>query len=212
MIEIIPQNHFEVNTYILFDETKECVLVDVCSQGALQEKEICDFIERNELKVKHILLTHPHVDHLCGTAFITKKYSLPITMSMEAVSMFETAESQASMMGFNLGNIRDVEVKTILPGDTIEFGNSKIECLDTAGHCVGSLSFYNAKEGYVITGDALFAQSIGRTDLPTGDLDLLLSNIREKILSLPEETKVYPGHGPYSTVDYEKTHNPFLLM
>lgn len=211
MIEIIPQNHFEVNSYVLFDETKECVLVDVCSQGALQEREIINFIEQHSLKVKHILLTHPHVDHLCGSSFACKQFSLPITMSIDAVKMFQTAESQASMMGFELGNIENVEIKTIMPGDIIEFGNSKIECLDTAGHCVGSLSYYNAKEKYIITGDALFAQSIGRTDLPTGDLDQLLSNIKEKILTLPEETKVYPGHGPYSTVDYEKTHNPFLL-
>lgn len=211
MIEIIPQNHFEVNSYVLFDETKECVLVDVCSQGALQEREIINFIEQHSLKVKHILLTHPHVDHLCGSSFAYKQFSLPITMSIDAVKMFQTAESQASMMGFELGNIENVEIKTIMPGDVIEFGNSKIECLDTAGHCVGSLSYYNAKEKYIITGDALFAQSIGRTDLPTGDLDQLLSNIKEKILTLPEETKVYPGHGPYSTVDYEKTHNPFLL-
>ena len=211
MIEIIPQNHFEVNSYVLFDETKECVLVDVCSQGALQEREIINFIEQHSLKVKHILLTHPHVDHLCGSSFAYKQFSLPITMSIDAVKMFQTAESQASMMGFELGDIENVEIKTIMPGDVIEFGNSKIECLDTAGHCVGSLSYYNAKEKYIITGDALFAQSIGRTDLPTGDLDQLLSNIKEKILTLPEETKVYPGHGPYSTVDYEKTHNPFLL-
>lgn len=211
MIEIIPQNHFEVNSYVLFDETKECVLVDVCSQGALQEREIINFIEQHSLKVKHILLTHPHVDHLCGSSFACKQFSLPITMSIDAVKMFQTAESQASMMGFELGNIENVEIKTIMPGDVIEFGNSKIECLDTSGHCVGSLSYYNAKEKYIITGDALFAQSIGRTDLPTGDLDQLLSNIKEKILTLPEETKVYPGHGPYSTVDYEKTHNPFLL-
>lgn len=211
MIEIIPQNHFEVNSYVLFDETKECVLVDVCSQGALQEREIINFIEQHSLKVKHILLTHPHVDHLCGSSFACKQFSLPITMSIDAVKMFQTAESQASMMGFELGDIANVEIKTIMPGDVIEFGNSKIECLDTAGHCVGSLSYYNAKEKYIITGDALFAQSIGRTDLPTGDLDQLLSNIKEKILTLPEETKVYPGHGPYSTVDYEKTHNPFLL-
>lgn len=211
MIEIIPQNHFEVNSYVLFDETKECVLVDVCSQGALQEREIINFIEQHSLKVKHILLTHPHVDHLCGSSFAYKQFSLPITMSIDAVKMFQTAESQASMMGFELGDIANVEIKTIMPGDVIEFGNSKIECLDTAGHCVGSLSYYNAKEKYIITGDALFAQSIGRTDLPTGDLDQLLFNIKEKILTLPEETKVYPGHGPYSTVDYEKTHNPFLL-
>lgn len=211
MIEIIPQNHFEVNSYVLFDETKECVLVDVCSQGALQEREIINFIEQHSLKVKHILLTHPHVDHLCGSSFAYKQFSLPITMSIDAVKMFQTAESQASMMGFELGDFENVEIKTIMPGDVVEFGNSKIECLDTAGHCVGSLSYYNAKEKYIITGDALFAQSIGRTDLPTGDLDQLLSNIKEKILTLPEETKVYPGHGPYSTVDYEKTHNPFLL-
>ncbi len=211
MIEIIPQNHFEVNSYILYDDSKECVLVDVCSQGALQEREIINSIEKHSLKVKHILLTHPHVDHLCAAAFACREFSLPITMSVDAVKMFKTAESQASMMGFEVGDIENVEIKTVMPGDVIEFGTSKIECLDTSGHCIGSLSYYNAQEKYVITGDALFAQSIGRTDLPTGDLDLLLTNIREKILTLPEETKIYPGHGPYSTVDYEKTHNPFLL-
>ena len=150
MIEIIPQNHFEVNSYVLFDETKECVLVDVCSQGALQEREIINFIEQHSLKVKHILLTHPHVDHLCGSAFAYKQFSLPITMSIDAVKMFQTAESQASMMGFELGDFENVEIKTIMPGDVIEFGNSKIECLDTAGHCIGSLSYYNAKEKYII--------------------------------------------------------------
>ena len=174
MIETITQNHFGVNSYVLYDDTKECVLVDICSQSADERKEVTDFVEGNGLKPKHILLTHPHV------------------------------------MGFEIGNIRDIKIEGLLEGETIKFGKSEIRCLNTSGHCKGSLSFYNEKERYIITGDALFAQSIGRTDLPTGDLDELIGNIRKHVLSLPYDTVVYPGHGPSTTVGYEKDCNPFL--
>ena len=194
MIEIIPQNHFEVNTYVLYDQTKECVLVDVCSQTEREKATIVDFVNRNGLKVKHILLTHPHIDHICGAEFACKEFKLQIGVS-----------------GFLPINTNNIPTKTIVPGEEIVFGGSKIEAIECSGHCPGSLCYYNSAEGYVITGDALFCQSIGRTDLQGGDLDLLMRNLKENILTLPRETVVYPGHGPQSTIGDEKDYNPFFL-
>ena len=211
MIEIIPQNHFEVNTYVLYDQTKECVLVDVCSQTEREKATIVDFINRNGLKVKHILLTHPHIDHICGAEFACKEFKLPLCVSVDAVEVLKTVSWQAEAMGFLPINTNDIPTKTIVPGEEIVFGGSKIEAIECSGHCPGSLCYYNSAEGYVITGDALFCQSIGRTDLQGGDLDLLMRNLKEDILTLPRETVVYPGHGPQSTIGDEKDYNPFFL-
>lgn len=211
MIKTITQNHFGVNSYVLYDDTKECVLVDICSQSVNERKEVTDFIEGNGLKPKHILLTHPHVDHMCGASFICKKYGLPLGMSVDAKDIFMNCGEQAYLMGFETGDIKDIKIESLIDGETIKFGKSEIKCLNTSGHCKGSLSFYNEKEKYIITGDALFAQSIGRTDLPTGHLDELIDNLKKHVLSLPYDTVVYPGHGPSTTVGYEKDCNPFLL-
>lgn len=211
MIKTIPQNHFEVNTYILYDETKECALVDVCSQTEAERKEITDFICANGLKVKLILLTHPHTDHLCGAEFATAQYALPLTLAAEGVKIIDIAAKEAPFMGFNAINPENIKTNPIVAGETLRFGNTELQTMDCSGHCPGSLAFYNAAEGYVITGDALFCQSIGRTDLEGGDLDLLLSNLRTKILTLDDAVVVYPGHGPKSTVKDERDYNPFFL-
>ncbi len=211
MIETIPQNHFEVNTYILFDHTKECVLVDACAQSAAEEREILSFIASKGLKVKHILLTHAHIDHLCGAEFACREFDLPLTLGAEGIKILETATWQASAMGFKPIDTAKIKTNAIVAGDEIHFGESTLKAVESSGHCPGSLSFYNSEEGYIITGDALFCQSIGRTDLEGGDLDLLLSNIKNNILTLPDTTRVYPGHGPSSTVKEERDYNPFFL-
>ena len=114
-------------------------------------------------------------------------------------------------MGFKRINTDAIKINAILSGEDVVFGNIRLKTLECSGHCPGSLSYYNAKEGYVITGDALFNQSIGRTDLQGGDLDLLLYNLKRNILTLPDSTVVYPGHGPQTTIKEEKDYNPFLL-
>ena len=210
MVDIITQNHFGVNTYVLHDETKECVLVDVCSQTEREKQEIRDFIKSNGLTVKRILLTHPHIDHLCGAEFACEEFGLPLTVSVTATEILQTATWQAAAMGFNPMNLEEIKVETILAGEEIRFGNSVLKSIECSGHCPGSLCYYNEAEAYIITGDALFSQSIGRTDLQGGDLDLLLRNIKENILSLADITIVYPGHGPQTTVEDEKKYNPFL--
>jgi glyoxylase-like metal-dependent hydrolase (beta-lactamase superfamily II) len=210
MVDIITQNHFGVNTYVLYDNTKECVLVDVCSQTEREKQEIRDFIKSKGLVVKHILLTHPHIDHLCGAEFACEEFGLPLTVSASATDILQTAAWQAVAMGFNPMNMEKVNIKTIVAGEDIHFGESKLKSIECSGHCPGSLCYYNQAEAYIITGDALFSQSIGRTDLQGGDLDLLLQNIRENILTLSDTTIVYPGHGPETTVKDEKDYNPFL--
>lgn len=210
MVEVIAQNHFEVNTYILYDETKECVLVDVCSQSEREMQQIKDFVSKNGLTVKHILLTHPHIDHLCGAEFACETFGLSLTLSADGVELLQTSTWQAAAMGFKPLNIDAIKLNAIVADEEIKFGNSTLKAIECSGHCPGSLAYYNEAEGYIITGDALFAQSIGRTDLQGGDLDLLLRNIKENILSLADTTIVYPGHGPQTTVEDEKKYNPFL--
>ncbi len=211
MVEIIPQNHFEVNTYVLYDETGECALVDVCSQTSREERAILDFVNSKDLKVKYILLTHPHIDHLCGAEFACREFNLPLSMSQDGVEILRTASWQAEAMGFKRINVEAIKINSLLPEEEISFGDISLKAIECSGHCPGSLGYYNAKEGYVITGDALFNQSIGRTDLQGGDLDLLLHNLKQNILTLPDNTVVYPGHGPQTTIKDERDYNPFLL-
>lgn len=210
MIKVFAQNHFEVNCSLIYDQTKECVLVDVCSQKDSERQEIIDFINKNELRVKHILLTHPHIDHVCGALWASETFNLPLELHQDGEEILSMAEVQAQMMGFNVDGIDNLKKKYISKSDKISFGDSELRVIETPGHCAGSLSFYNEKEGFVITGDALFQGSIGRTDLPTGDFDLLSKSIKENLFTLPENTKCICGHGPNTTIGFEKENNPFL--
>lgn len=210
MIKVFAQNHFEVNCSLIYDQTKECVLVDVCSQKDYERQEIIDFINKNELKVKHILLTHPHIDHVCGALWASETFNLPLELHQDGEEILSMAEVQAQMMGFNVEGIDNLKKKYISKLDIIRFGDSELRVIETPGHCAGSLSFYNEKEDFVITGDALFQGSIGRTDLPTGDFDLLSKSIKENLFTLPENTECICGHGPNTTIGFEKENNPFL--
>lgn len=210
MIKVFAQNHFEVNCSLIYDQTKECVLVDVCSQKDSERQEIIDFINKNELRVKHILLTHPHIDHVCGALWASETFNLPLELHQDGEEILSMAEVQAQMMGFNVEGIDNLKKKYISKLDKISFGDSELRVIETPGHCAGSLSFYNEKEGFVITGDALFQGSIGRTDLPTGDFDLLSKSIKENLFNLPENTECICGHGPNTTIGFEKENNPFL--
>lgn len=210
MIKVFAQNHFEVNCSLIYDQTGECVLVDVCSQKDYERQEIIDFINKNELRVKHILLTHPHIDHVCGALWASETFNLPLEMHQDGEEILSMAEVQAQMMGFNVEGIDHLKKLYISKLEKIHFGDSELRVIETPGHCAGSLSFYNEKEGFVITGDALFQGSIGRTDLPTGDFDLLSKSIKENLFTLPENTECICGHGPNTTIGFEKENNPFL--
>ncbi len=212
-IEKIAFNHFEVNTYVVWDETHECVLVDVACGSKREEDSLDSFLEKRQLKPVKILLTHAHIDHIAGLAFASNKYQLPVSMHKDGVPFLRQAEATGSLMGFTVSD----EALNALPKEFIEkdssiyFGNSVLKVLETPGHAAGSLCFFSEEGKFVITGDVLFKQSIGRTDLPTGDYDSLMKSIKENLLTLPDDTQAFPGHGPASSIGDEKYQNPFLF-
>lgn len=210
MIQHFTFNHFEVNCSVVFDQTKECVLVDVCCQTDRERQQLLNFINENELKIKHILLTHAHIDHICGAGWATKEFNLPLEMHKDGDKLMRIIEAQAEMMGFNIEGLNYISIKYMSKEDIIKYGNSELIVFETPGHCAGSLCFYNKKENFVITGDVLFANSIGRNDLPTGNFDYLMKSIKENLFTLPNNTTCICGHGPTTTIGYEKENNPFI--
>lgn len=210
MIKVFVFNHYEVNCSVLYDNTNECVLVDVCCQTEQEKRELTSFIKENNLIVKHLLITHAHVDHICGAGWACKEFNLPLLMHKDGQRFIRIADAQAEVMGFVLEDINDIKVEYITKDDKINYGDSELTIFETPGHCAGSVCYYNPKEGYVVTGDVLFRDSIGRTDLPTGDFETLISGIKNNLFPLPENTICICGHGPSTTIGYEKENNPFI--
>ncbi|MFO8067531.1 MAG: MBL fold metallo-hydrolase [Bacteroidales bacterium] len=208
-IEIFSFNPFQVNTYVLYDETGECAIIDPACYEPHEEKELADFISSKGLKPVLQLYTHCHIDHVLGTNFVSKKYGLKPLTHKESAVFIDNAKVYGESFGFELDELVKPE-KWLEENEIISFGNQKLKTLHTPGHAAGSLCFYNEDNKFVICGDVLFQGSIGRTDLPTGDYDLLIKSIKEKLLSLPEDVVVYSGHGPQSTIGFEKANNPFL--
>lgn len=203
-------NHIEVNTYLVYDETLSCVVIDPGMETAEENEVFTSFINRNNLKIKAVLLTHTHIDHISGLRCLYDLYKTPVYLHEDAKKILHQAEIYASVMGFETGNLEDIPVTTIDHGGIITFGQSQIEALFVPGHAAGSLCFCLHSDKAVFSGDALFNRSIGRTDLPTGNFQQLLDNLRTKVLSLPDDYTVFPGHGPETTIGYEKEHNPFF--
>lgn len=203
-------NHIEVNTYLVYDETLSCVVIDPGMETAEENEVFTSFITHNNLKIKAVLLTHTHIDHISGLRCLYDLYKAPVYLHEDAKKILHQAEIYASVMGFETGNLEDIPVTTIDHGGTITFGQSQIEALFVPGHAAGSLCFCLHSDKAVFSGDALFNRSIGRTDLPTGNFQQLLDNLRTKVLSLPDDYTVFPGHGPETTIGYEKEHNPFF--
>ncbi len=203
-------NFFQENSYLLYDETGEAVLIDCGCSRWQEEQELSDFIKENNLTLKHLLCTHLHMDHIMGNEYIYKTYGLKPEAHKADVDNLPSAEAQSRR--FNLPiPVRDVPIEKYLVGnEVIRFGDSELTVLTVPGHSPGSVAFYNSKSGFVIVGDALFAGSIGRTDLWGGNHDVLIAAIKDKLLSLPDDTIVYPGHGPATNVYAERMNNPFL--
>jgi len=208
-IQRLAFNPFQVNTYILWDETKECAIIDAGCYGQAEQDEITGFIKENGLKPVRLLNTHCHIDHITGMAFVSREYGLKPEAHMGGIEFIKHAKKTGIVYGFD-------NIETIIPelplkeGDIIRFGKAELEVTETPGHADGSVCFISHSDKFVITGDVLFSQSIGRTDFPTGDYDLLIKSIREKLLTLPPQYKVYPGHGPETTIGFESYSNPFL--
>jgi len=202
-------NPFQVNTFVLWDETKECIIIDASCYEEYEFQELFDFVSKYKLTPKAVLNTHAHVDHLTGTRGICDAYKIEMHLHEAEEFLYENALSQGRTFGFDIH--KPPEPASFLnEGDVFKFGNSEIKMFHAPGHSPGSMLFYMENEGFLITGDVLFSGSIGRTDLPGGDLKQLIQSIQTKILVLPGETRVFPGHGPETTVQKEMKFNPFL--
>lgn len=208
-IKIFVFNPVQENTYLLYDETREAVIIDCGVSNPAEQKRLKDFIQEHGLTVKYLLNTHLHFDHTLGNRFIFEEYGLKPRYDQPEESM-PGLKTQVRSMGFS-GDYEPIEGdEYIKDGDVIRFGNSSLKAISTPGHSPASLSYYSESDACVFTGDALFYRSIGRTDLWGGNYSQLIRSIKEKLLSLPDNTVVYPGHGPASTVLDERNENPYL--
>lgn len=202
---------FYENTYVLYDEFGECVVIDPGCFEPAEENELADFISGNNLKPVRQIFTHCHIDHIFGANFIFGKYHIKPEIHKAAMPFLLRAGEQARVYGFEMQKVVQPE-NFIEEGDKMKFGNSELEVVYTPGHADGSVCFINHPQKFVITGDVLFQGSIGRTDFPTGDFDLLMKSIREKLYILPDDFTVYAGHGESTTIGSEKRSNPFVRL
>lgn len=210
-IKQIPNNPFQENTYVVWDEaTMEAAIVDCGALFPQEEERIDVFANDNNLKIKYILNTHLHLDHCFGNAWAAERYGvLPMAHEDDETLLARMGE-QARMFGLPF-EVRTEKLGGYLKdGDVLTLGENRIEVIHTPGHSRGGLCFYIPSAGWLISGDSLFEGSIGRTDLEGGSYATLIKSITERLMTLPEDTVVYPGHGSYTTIGDEKKSNPFL--
>jgi hydroxyacylglutathione hydrolase len=202
-------NPYQENTYVLYDETGECVIIDPGMYDAGEQNTLVNWIRKNELKPVLLLNTHCHLDHVFGNKFVFDNWSLKPQFHKGELPVLQSIPGYAPQMGLQYELSPEPEVYLEETG-TVSFGNSTLELIFAPGHSPAHLCFYAREDDFLIGGDVLFHNSIGRTDLPGGDHKQLLNSIREKLFVLPDSVKVYPGHGPFTIIGYERQNNPFL--
>lgn len=204
-------NPFQENTYVLYDETRECIIIDPGCYDAEEKQELVSFIEAHDLTVQLLLNTHCHVDHVLGNYFVKEKYKVNLLIHPKEQYILKAVTAYAPNYGLN--NYEESQADAFVDeGDTIRFGNQLLEVIFSPGHSPGHVVFYHPGDKILIGGDVLFYNSIGRTDLPGGDHDQLIGSIRRKLFALPDTVKVFPGHGPAITIGFEKRTNPFCAL
>ena len=208
-IDSFTFNPFQENTYVLSDESGECIIIDPGCYDAEEKEELSIFIDSKGLKPVKILLTHAHIDHVLGINFLAGKYGLPIVMNSIETELLKSASIYGQMWGIQVEPAPDPQ-EFLKDGDTFTFGKTELEVLFTPGHSPGSLSFYHRPTKQLIAGDVLFYGSIGRTDLPGGNFETLEKSIRTKLYTLEDDVIVYSGHGQSTTIGHEKRTNPFV--
>ena len=209
-IHQITFNTFQENTFILWDNTTDCIIIDPGCYERNEELELVDFINKNNLNPVKLINTHCHIDHILGNKFVSEKWDLELYMNKIDLPLLEGAGDIAKMYGFKNYKGSPYPKHYLEEGDILEFGESKLEILFTPGHAPGHICLLNKEENFVVSGDVLFNGGIGRTDLPGGDYDTLINSIKTKLLCLQDDTEVFCGHGPSTTIGKEKFSNPFL--
>jgi glyoxylase-like metal-dependent hydrolase (beta-lactamase superfamily II) len=204
-------NMFGVNTYILWDDiSREALIVDPGMINEKEQKEIKAFLDANNLNLKHLINTHMHIDHAFGISYVKENYNLKLECNLEDQFLAQRLKEQANMFGLPIP-MSDLQIdKDLKDGEKIQLGDEHISILHVPGHSPGSVVLYAPQSNFIISGDVLFNTSIGRTDLPGGNYAQLINAINNKLMTLPDDVIVYPGHGPETSIGYEKQNNPYL--
>ena len=203
-IKIFVCNPFQVNTYLLYDETGEAVFIDSGFFDETEFQEACLFVERENLKPVALVNTHLHLDHCCGNSFVEKAWNLKAKVGGPDLFLGENLAEQARMFRLPYSGNFNLPESFLKENDIISFGNTELKVLESPGHSPGSLSFYDSKSEILFSGDVLLYQGVGRTDLPGGSYEILDNTIRNKLFLLPSNTTVFCGHGPKTTIGTEK--------
>jgi hydroxyacylglutathione hydrolase len=209
LLKAFTFNPLQENTYLLYNEQKQALLIDPGCYFDDEKETIAGFIRSEKLELKYLLNTHCHLDHVFGNKWIYEQYQTTLHLHPLEVSMLEMAPASGLMWGIPFDNYQG-PFMYLNPGDQIKLGNDFLEILWLPGHSPGHLGFYCQQQDFIISGDVLFRESIGRTDLPGGHMETLLNSIKTQMWVLPDATKVYSGHGPVTTILHEKKNNPFL--
>lgn len=210
-LESFVFNPFSENTYVAFDDTKEAVIIDPGCYEPSEQAELDRFIAAQGLTVKYILNTHCHIDHVLGNFHCKTKYKVPLLIHRQDEKVLLAVQSYASNYGF-AGYQPTVPDRFLEENESFVFGNMSWKVLFLPGHSPGHIAFYDEQKKTVLSGDVLFKRSIGRTDLPGGNFDVLLHSIQQKLFLLPDDVVVYSGHGPTTTIGEEKKLNPFCAL
>lgn len=206
-------NPFQVSTFVVYDpDSLDAIVVDPGMTSAAEEHKLDEFIERNNLKIQQIVNTHLHLDHCFGDNYVRDKYDVKVAAHLDDADLGQNIGTQAAEFGLHLDGPSDaVSVDVVLAdGDIIKVGDNELQVLHVPGHSRGSIVLYSPEGHFAIVGDVLFQGSIGRTDLPGGEYRTLLNGIHTKLLPLPDDTLVLPGHGPMTTIGREKATNPYI--
>ena len=209
-LESFVFNPFAENTYVLYDDTQECVIIDPGCSTTGEENQLFGFIDSHRLKPILIINTHGHIDHIFGNAAVKKHYGIQVAAHAEVKNDFLRSHQQAQMFGLPFNGECKLPDRNLKDGEIINVGKSTLEVICTPGHAEGSISLYAEMEGWVFTGDALFCRSIGRTDFPGGSYETLRQSIKERLFRLPDDTEVFSGHGESTTIFDEQRYNMYL--
>jgi glyoxylase-like metal-dependent hydrolase (beta-lactamase superfamily II) len=203
-------NPYQENTYVLADAQGQCAVIDPGCYFPHERETLTNYLQEQGLTLEKVLLTHGHIDHMVGNATLLRQFDVPLVAHRKCMADLQAAPQLGSMMGLNVDPSPEPTV-WIEAGDTVSVGQLQLDVLYTPGHAEGHVSFFHRPTEQLFAGDVLFQGSIGRTDFPGGSMDVLMASIFEQVLPLGDTVKVYPGHGPATTVGAERRGNPFLL-
>jgi hydroxyacylglutathione hydrolase len=208
-VQHFTHNPYQENTYILYDQSLQCVIIDPGMYTGAEQNAVVNFIKQNKLVPQLLLNTHCHIDHVLGNKFIFDTYGLKPQLHKNELQLLQAVPSYAPQQGFNYEPSPLPEVLLPETGNIL-FGNSELQIIFAPGHSPGHICFYSQQDGFLIGGDVLFYNSIGRTDLPGGNHAQLINSIKNNLMVLPNNVVVYAGHGPATSIGYEKLNNPYL--